>query len=379
MTNPNRHLRRAGSVTGATSGQLTLLYCFSFLAIVSAAVASLTGLATAQSQIGASVPPRPTEPRAAKAYVAIETHCASCHQAGRLAQPGAAGGLDDILDLKRIGTDRSLVRAGVPDVSPLYEAMLLPHPRQVLGTQRPPRASPDAVLAIADWIADLPPDSVREDTSSAPPPARVDLVTAAAELAMPEPELAAKLTAMDGAWTPVARRLLLSLVDRADANGLYEAIAGVGPAQPPAVSAAPVLDLWIEPWPVTPGEVLTLRASTTLACHLTVINVDAEGKAIVIFPNDFERDNLLPTGRRLSIPEAAAPYVLRARGDGPERLIGLCSSAATPPYGITHDFERLRFTVLGNWRNFTRDAAAGVPMEGTLRRAIVVGDVPPSP
>lgn len=341
----------------------------------------LATAATAQPATPA-VPARPAEPRAAKAYAAFDNRCAGCHQTGRLTQPAMPGDLDDILDLSRIASDRSLVRPGIPDVSPLFEAMLQPHPRQMAaGATRPERATSDELLAVADWIADLPGEPRQHDAAAMPPPPRVDLATAAAELAMSETDLAAKLIAISGPWLPPARRLLHSLVDRADANGLYEVLAGVDVRDPALANrdGGPILDLWVEPWPVAPGQELSLRAATTLACHLTIINVEADGKAIVVFPNDFQRDNLLPSGRHLAIPDPGAPYVLRLRPNGPERLIALCAPTAKPPLGITHDFERLRFTVLGNWRAFLRDRASVAPANGLLRRAIVVGDLPRSP
>ena len=57
----------------------------------------------------------------------------------------------------------------------------------------------------------------------------------------------------------------------------------------------------------------------------------------------------------MSIPGANAPFQLRYKAEGSETLLGRCSTSATPPVGIEHDFEHQRFTALGNWENFIED------------------------
>ena len=73
------------------------------------------------------VPPRPEEPRAAKAYDTLSTHCARCHQTGRLERPLASGGLSNILAIDDLARDPVLVKPGVPDASRLYDVLETRH------------------------------------------------------------------------------------------------------------------------------------------------------------------------------------------------------------------------------------------------------------
>ena len=115
------------------------------------------------------------------------------------------------------------------------------------------------------------------------------------------------------------------------------------------------LSMWIDkPRPV-PGDLVTIKAEADNSCYLTVISVDAAGVATVLFPNDFAPDNLISAGQPVSVPGAEAPFQLRYKAEGSETILGRCSTSSKPPVGIEHDFERQRFTVLGNWENFIQD------------------------
>ena len=71
-------------------------------ALPGAVVALAAGIAAAHAQSDA----------AAKARTVFETHCARCHQTGRLENPPAKGGLGNILDLVRL-TERDDLVANV--------------------------------------------------------------------------------------------------------------------------------------------------------------------------------------------------------------------------------------------------------------------------
>ncbi|HXF55620.1 MAG TPA: DUF4384 domain-containing protein [Hyphomicrobiaceae bacterium] len=107
------------------------------------------------------------------------------------------------------------------------------------------------------------------------------------------------------------------------------------------------------------GDAPAYYARSSADCHLTLINVDPDRSAVVLFPNGFEQDNRLQAGRELKLPKADAPYRLRLVKAGRERLIGICSEASQPPPGIVHDFERMRFTLLGDWDRFQASVANG--------------------
>lgn len=325
---------------------------------------------------------RPEDPRAAKAFSILEARCSSCHQNGALKRPNAAGNFSSVLDLGKLVRTPSLISPGFPEASRLYDILLWQHTSEIPANELP---NADDIEVISDWIASLPPDDGKRDVSSTAPVPLVDFATAAAELGLSLTELEEKLLAVDGPWKRVARRLLYGFISRADAGQLYMLIMPVGGGtphidQPTHDASSPALDLWIEPAAVAPGQTLAINAATDRACHLTVINIDAAGKGVVVFPNDFEQDNLVPTGKVVQIPDPESAYVIRYTGDGPETLMALCSLSSKPPLGIKHDFERLRFTIPGNWKNFVREsiiqdraARSSAPLAEPLRRVIVIG------
>ena len=102
-----------------------------------------------------------------------------------------------------------------------------------------------------------------------------------------------------------------------------------------------------------PGDLMTVTAVADAACDLTLISIDAEGFAVVLFPNEYEPDNLLPADTPITIPGASAAYQLRAKYPGTETLLGICSPPGTRPHGIVADYERYRFTLLGPWADFS--------------------------
>ena len=120
-----------------------------------------------------TVPSRPDEPRAAKAYDVLETHCARCHQTGRLERPLASGGLADILSIDELARDPVLVRPGLPDASRLYDVFETRHsPLDVFsGTSGAAEPQPEDIESIRGWIRDLQPRRrhVRHASPCGPP------------------------------------------------------------------------------------------------------------------------------------------------------------------------------------------------------------------
>ena len=101
------------------------------------------------------------------------------------------------------------------------------------------------------------------------------------------------------------------------------------------------------------GDLITVAAVSDAPCDLTLISVDGDGFASVLFPNEFEPDNLMSAGTPKTIPRSDAAYQLRAKAAGTETLLGICAPPGTRPRGIAADYERYRFTLLGNWSDFT--------------------------
>jgi mono/diheme cytochrome c family protein len=105
------------------------------------------------------------------------------------------------------------------------------------------------------------------------------------------------------------------------------------------------------------GDTLVLSARASEACYLTLINVDRNGRGTVVFPNDFDGNNQLEPGKEIRVPPDGAPYQFRLRDKGRETIVGICLAGQKAPAGIRHDFERQRFTELGDYRAFLRRTA----------------------
>ncbi|MBA2124873.1 hypothetical protein DLM45_01365 [Hyphomicrobium methylovorum] len=205
-----------------------------------------------------------------------------------------------------------------------------------------------------------------------------------------------ELAAAKGQAAPLARRLLHGVLSRPELDRLFALLQGIDEPRQSSFGGflrdektEIGLSLWFDkPRPV-PGDLITVKAEADNDCYLTVISVDAAGIATILFPNDFERDNRLTAAKPISIPGKAAPFQLRFKSEGSETLLGRCSTSATPPIGIEHDFERQRFTALGNWENFIQDTLvteaemrlspekaerARIARSGALRRRVDSGE-----
>ncbi|MDX2155940.1 MAG: DUF4384 domain-containing protein [Hyphomicrobiaceae bacterium] len=116
-----------------------------------------------------------------------------------------------------------------------------------------------------------------------------------------------------------------------------------------SIDAGPGLIIYSDKVRYKRGDQLRLVVKTTADCHLTVISVDQRGRGTVIFPSDFETSTMLAAGQELKLPGAGAPYSFRLNETGREHIVALCNEASASTDGIVHDFERQRFTDLGNY------------------------------
>lgn len=211
----------------------------------------------------------------------------------------------------------------------------------------------------------------------------VDLGRAAAEFGLDRTAFAERLRSFDGAEADqaLALRLTQGTLLRSEAERLYVALRGGArrAASPPFTGEQErmPLALWTDHVVYKSGALVTVHAVAAADCYLTLASVEPGGGATVLFPNDFEQDNLLRGGRRLRVPSPEAGYQLRLREKGTETLVARCDPHAKVPPGIEHDFERQRFTVLGNWRNFLRRRAELAAERGAPRPA--AGPVRQSP
>ena len=132
------------------------------------------------------------------------------------------------------------------------------------------------------------------------------------------------------------------------------------------------------------GDLLTLSARTNASCYLTLLTINAQGRGTVLFPNEFEPNNFIEAGHETRVPGDKAPYQFRLRDKGQETLIGVCATTAKSVDGIRHDFEKQRFTELGDYRAFlNRNWGQREPSDGKTKPKVArrVGDatVPPIP
>lgn len=205
----------------------------------------------------------------------------------------------------------------------------------------------------------------------------VTVRVAAAEAGLTPQQLDQQLLLVGGSAAFGARRLRQAAISRSEVLRVYAALLEGGPAGGHDTSgdspgSQPRIAVWADRDTYATGQALSLQAETDSACHLSLINVDARGRATVLFPNGFEPDNLLQPRQRITVPGVDAPYRFRLSERGRETVIGICTATARAIDGIRHDFDRLYFTVLGDWLGFQirayEDVGKPVPPERERRR-----------
>jgi len=187
----------------------------------------------------------------------------------------------------------------------------------------------------------------------------VDLVRAAAERGVASPALARSLANVGGEFLQPARRLIHGTLLRSAWESLSRALDGEAPpgsAESGASTSETEIDvlLWTDKLVYRPRDLVTFNVSVGKACHLTLIDVDRDGKAIVLFPNELEPDNLVAPQVTIRVPGRDAEYQFRFDASGGEQIVAICQRKQRRPDGIAYDYERQRFAILGDWRTFLR-------------------------
>lgn len=187
----------------------------------------------------------------------------------------------------------------------------------------------------------------------------VDLIRAAAERGVVPRILASKLATVGGEFLRPARRLISGTLPRAAWESLARALDGEarpGTAESGAKHSEMMIDvlLWTDKPDYRPRDIVSLNVLVDRACHLTLIDIDQDGKAIVLFPNELEQDNLIAPGLTVRIPGNDAGYQFRFEKSGEEQIVAICQRKSREPAGISYDYERQRFAILGDWRTFLR-------------------------
>jgi Domain of unknown function (DUF4384) len=184
--------------------------------------------------------------------------------------------------------------------------------------------------------------------------------TMSAETGLPPEDLLRQLNNAADTMKPALRRLKQGAISRTELNRLSAFATREPNSALPAAALAPAnpgaRDLALQMWPTQDrykaGELAAFFVESNLDCNLTMISIDAAGRGTVLFPNEFEQNNLLPAGKPLRVPSEAAPFQLRLKSPGRETIVGICNVVAKTADGITHDYERQRFTILGDWRTY---------------------------
>lgn len=215
----------------------------------------------------------------------------------------------------------------------------------------------------------------------------LDGARAAAELFVPIATLAALADTNDQPASVLARRLMQGLVHRAEIERHgHHLIAALGrqvqeapeAIEPGRTTSEPPLDpssgviLFSDKSRYLKGDALTLTVRATVACRLTLVSVDTKGRGTVIFPSDFETNAQLAPGQELKLPGPDAPYSFRLNETGRETVVAVCNQGDGAADGIRHDFERQRFTDLG-------DYAAHLAQHATLDPHPIVQPAAPPP
>lgn len=193
----------------------------------------------------------------------------------------------------------------------------------------------------------------------------LDGVRAAAELGISPEELTRLADRGDGPPSILARRLVQGLVSRSEVDARARDLIGAmgrpivdAAAVPPRpaneidyrpIDSGPGLVLYSDKARYRKGDLLNIVVRVGADCHLTVVSIDQRGRGTVIFPSDFESNTLLTAGQELRLPGPGAPYSFRLNEPGRETIVALCNEAGSATDGIRHDFERQRFTDLGNY------------------------------
>lgn len=210
---------------------------------------------------------------------------------------------------------------------------------------------PDATVAGLEPISALAQRYTRD----------ADLITAAAEAGAPLTAFDGKLDKIALAERSLVPRLRQGLLSRAELNRLlvaFDAPAGATPeplAPPqPTTGETMSLALWTDRAEYKQGDLMTVYAQPSAPCYLTLISVAASGKATILFPSEFDPDNLVRPEAPFALPGDKAHYQFRLKEPGTETIVGRCQTNNKLPAGVETDYERQRFTVLGSYDNFLR-------------------------
>jgi hypothetical protein len=111
------------------------------------------------------------------------------------------------------------------------------------------------------------------------------------------------------------------------------------------------------------GDTVRVAVAVEKDCRLSLISLGTSGEALRLFPNEFQRDNVVRGGQTVLIPSLNSPLQFKARGPaGVEGLIATCQGL-----GGTYELPPIvpgAFAPVGDVTSVTRDLVA-VPSPGS--------------
>lgn len=274
--------------------------------------------------------------------------CMACHATGPLPVKDAVRSV--------VEGDTSLLPAVRDQALQLYVAqaeidtLVSEDQERYAGAQRKAGIDPQLLVGGLEPVTALAREYTRD----------VGLTRLAAESGLTIAETRARFVTLPAELAPSTRRIRSTTASRAEADRILIRLAPdagtvqaalVVASQPEARTDLELL-LWSQAEVYEPGQLATFYARSNQACYLTLISLDRGGQATILFPNEFEQNNLLNAETDLTLPAASASYQFRVRDKGRETLVGICNTSTKTPAGIQHDFERQRFTTLGDWRAY---------------------------
>ncbi len=211
-------------------------------------------------------------------------------------------------------------------------------------------------LLQADWLVEVLSEAGAGGSVRG---TRGDLRELSAGLWLPQGQVARLLTTVTAPLKLAARSLLTGdAIERAKLDALAGALAGRVGAAPAGHDEPLALALWSDKTVYEAGETGVISALASRDCYLTLIGVDKAGRAMVLFPNELEPSHRILAGKVHVVPGEKAQYRFRFKDKGREQIVGVCSETHKAPEGIVHDYDRMRFTVLGDWQLFLREPPA---------------------
>lgn len=216
----------------------------------------------------------------------------------------------------------------------------------------------------------------------------IDLQAASSDLGLPPQVLYERLSQLSGDQEGAARALRQGSISRSAWHALRAHVTmpgGPGPlrygpgGQRAAASERLEVHLWSDKPAYSKGDLVVLTAQPNRDCHLNVINIDTRGEATVLFPSDSDPDNAVKAGTKVRVPSTIEPYQLRASERGLETFVAVCAVNRKRMLGVDQDFEKQRFSILGDWREFlltreTREQLVGRRDTPRQRRARAKAD-----